>query len=80
MPPLRVSRTRVCLMCVYDLRSAPPGFFSDVFGLLVCVCRIGLVCSTELNYKFGRLIYLITGLSFHPFLIIPRMLAAGNEM
>lgn len=81
---LRVSAGQEFLMCFLWFMISSPCFlflfFSQISLAHWWVCRMGLVCSTELNYKFGLLIYLITGLSFHPFLIIPRILAAGNEM
>lgn len=77
---LRVSAGQEFVLCAFMIYDQLPLFSSQISSARWWVCRIGLVCSTELNYKFGLLIYLITGLSFHPFLIIPRILAAGNEM
>lgn len=85
MPPPHVVRTRGCLMCVYDLRSLPRRvvFFPTLsISSPLWPGRAGWagVRGTALNCKFGRLIYLITGLTFRQFLIVPRILAAGNEM
>lgn len=74
----------LCAFMIYD-HFLVELFFSPTLSIsspLWRACRDGLAwrAGTALNCKFGRLIYLITGLTFRQFLIIPRILAAGNEM
>lgn len=72
----------LCAFMIYD-HFLVELFFPPPFQFLHhCGGRAGMGwrAGTALNCKFGRLIYLITGLTFRQFLIIPRILAAGNEM